>query len=234
LEIYARGEQSKVPLLVGWNSEESGYQGILGQDEITPANYRKAIEKLYGSKANEVLRVYPGATGAEIVQSATDLASDRFIGFSTWKWADMQAKTGGKPVYRYRYNRARPAMRQEMGNAVAGLAGGIIKNTDSKVAKAPAPTGAVHSSEIEYALGNLPTNRVYDWQPEDYKVSEILQAFFANFIKTANPNGLGVPTWPAANEGSTVRIMNIDVNSRVKIEKNRERYILLDRYSLGK
>jgi len=229
LEIYAKGEQSKVPLLVGWNSEESGYKAILGQDEITPANYRKAVEKLYGDKADEVLRVYPGATEEEIKQSATDLASDRFIAFSTWKWADMQAKTGGKPVYRYRFFRPRPAMRPEMGNAVAGLAGGVIKGNGPKVYPA---TGAVHSAEIEYALGNLPTNRVYDWQPEDYKVSEILQVFFANFVKNANPNGLGVPSWPAANEGATVQVMNIDVNSKSKIEKNGERYILLDKYSL--
>ncbi len=231
LEIYANGEQSQVPLLVGWNSEESGYKAILGQDELTARNYRKAIEKLYGEHAEEVLRVYPGATEEEIRQSATDLASDRFIGFSTWKWADMQAKTSGKPVYRYRYNRARPAMRPEMGNVVAGLAGGIIKINNPEVAKALPATGAVHSAEIEYALGNLPTNKVYDWQPEDYKVSAILQSCFANFIKTANPNGLGVPTWPAANEGSTVQIMNIDVNSELKIEKNGERYVLLEKFS---
>jgi para-nitrobenzyl esterase len=42
---------------------------------------------------------------------------------------------------------------------------------------------------------------VYDWQPEDFKVSEIMQAFFANFIKTGNPNGLGVPHWPAITAG---------------------------------
>jgi len=229
LEIYAKGEQSRVPLLVGWNSEESNYKAILGSDEITAANYRKAVEKLYGEHAEEVLRAYPGVTADEIKQSATDLASDRFIAFSTWKWADMQAKTSGKPVYRYRYFRPRPAMRPEMGNAVAGLAGGVIKGNGPK---APAATGAVHSSEIEYALGNLPTNRVYDWLPEDYKVSEILQSFFANFIKNANPNGLGVPSWPAANEGTSVQVMNIDVNSESKVEKNGERYILLDRISL--
>ena len=64
-----------------------------------------------------------------------------------------------------------------MGNATAGLAGGVIKDTSANKAPkmGPAP-GAVHSAEIEYALGNLPTNRVYDWQPEDYKVSEIMIA----------------------------------------------------------
>lgn len=47
--------------------------------------------------------------------------------------------------------------------------------------------GAAHSAEIEYALGNLPTNRVYDWQPDDYMVSAIMQGYFVNFIKTKIP-----------------------------------------------
>ena len=74
------------------------------------------------------------------------------------------------------------------------MAGGVIK--DIRCHKTPPPppaTGAVHSAEIEYALGNLATNRVYDWQPEDFEVSQIMQAFFVNFITTGNPNGLGVP-----------------------------------------
>ena len=115
-----------------------------------------------------------------------------------------------------------------MGNVVAGLAGGILKDTPAaKAPKAPPATGAVHSAEIEYAMGNLSTNRVYDWQPEDYNVSEIIQAFFANFIKTGNPNGLGVPEWPAINNNK-VELMHIDVNSRAVPEANRERYLFME------
>jgi para-nitrobenzyl esterase len=88
--------------------------------------------------------------------------------------------------------------------------------------------GAVHSSEIEYALGNLPTNRVYDWQPEDYLVSEILQGYFANFIKAGNPNGLGLPDWPAVVPGQAAEVMRIDVNTRAETEKHRERYLMLE------
>src|SRR5690349_11137346 len=46
LQIFEAGEQAHVPLLVGWNSQESGYQGILGQDKPTLENYKKAVEKL--------------------------------------------------------------------------------------------------------------------------------------------------------------------------------------------
>jgi len=228
LEIYAKGEQAHVPLLVGWNSEESNYHGILGQDKPTKENFEKAVQKLYTNNATEVLQVYAGANDKEIEQAATDLASDRFIAYGTWKWSDIQSNTGAKPVYRYLYSRPRPAMRAEMGNAVAGLAGGVIKSNDPNANKAPVPAGASHSAEIEYALGNLPTNLVYDWQPEDYKVSEIMQAYFANFIKSGNPNGIGLPSWPAIKKGSAATIMHLNVETKAEQEKHRERYLFLD------
>lgn len=230
--IYTAGEQAHVPLLVGWNSEENNYRSILGQDKPNMENYTKAVQKLYGQRGAEALKAYNAATDEDVEQAATDLAADRFIGFSTWKWSDLQSKTSNKPVYRYFYRHPRPSMRAEMGNAVAGLAGGVIRDTAAaKAPKPPAPRGAVHSSEIEYAMGNLPTNRVYDWQPEDYKVSEIMQAYFANFIKTGNPNGLGVPAWPAVNNNKTVDVMHIDVNTRVEPEKNRQHYLFMDQFT---
>jgi len=161
---------------------------------------------------------------------ATDLASDRFIGFSTWKWSDVQSKTGGKAVYRYLYARPRPEMRPEMGGATAGLAGGVIRDTSaSKTPKAPPARGAVHSAEIEYALGNLPTNRVYDWQPADFKVSEIMETFFANFIKTGNPNGLGVPEWRPVDNSKAVPVMYINVETRSMQDKNDNRYLFMEK-----
>lgn len=230
VEIYSAGEQAHVPLLVGWNSEEMNYRALMGQDKPTKENFEKTVQKLYGEHAAEALKAYAGSTD-DVEQAATSLASDRFIGYSTWKWSSLQSKTGGRPVYRYLYSRPRPAMRSEMGNAVAGLAGGVIKSNDSTAAKMPAPGGAVHSAEIEYALGNLPTNRVYDWKPEDYKVSEIMQAYFVNFIKTGNPNGLGLPIWPALNTSGNVQVMNVNVNTQAEPEKHPERYLFLDRSS---
>lgn len=231
LEIYAAGEQSHVPLLVGWNSEENNYRALLGNEKPTKEAYFNAVQKLYGDQAAEVLKQYQVNTDDEVMQSATDLAGDRFIGYSTWKWSDMHSKTGGKPVYRYLYARPRPAMRSEMGNVVAGLAGGVIKATDSAAVKTPPSHGAVHSAEIEYAMGNLSTNRVYDWQPDDYRVSEIIQSYFVNFIKTGNPNGLGLPDWPAVKSNTPASVMSINVNTNADTEKHRERYLLLEKLS---
>ncbi len=227
-EVFAAGQQSQVPLLVGWNSQESGYQGIIGKEPLTRDSYASAVKKMYGEQADPMLKVYSATTDADVEQVATDMAGDRFIGFGTWKWSDAHAKTGGKPVYRYFYTRPRPEMRAEMGNATANLAGGITRNDDAAAKRPPAPKGASHSAEIEYALGNLPSNRVYDWQPEDYKVSEIMQTFFANFIKTGNPNGLGVPQWPAVKSGQPASVMYINTNTKAEVEKHRDRYLLLD------
>jgi para-nitrobenzyl esterase len=225
--IFAAGRQAHVPLLVGWNSEEASAQFLLQGKPPTPENYEKVVRDSYGTRADEALKLYSGTTPDEILNAATDLASDRFIGFSTWKWADLQIKTGDTVVYRYLYARPRPAMKPEMGNATAGLAGGVVRNSAPQPPIPPA-RGAVHSAEIEYALGNLTTNNVYAWTPEDYKVSEVMQNYFANFIKKGDPNGPGLPKWPGARSGETVQVMRIDVESRAEPEKNRARYLFLD------
>ena len=204
-EIYAAGEQAHVPLLAGSNSAEGSYQAILGREAPTVENYRKALQKLYGDKADQVFNLYSAATETEVMDAAQDLASDRFISFSTWKWIDLSTKTGGKPTYYYLYSRPRPAP-----------------------ATGPAPRGAVHSAEIEYAMGNLDLNKVFAWTPDDYKVSKVMQDFFANFIKTGNPNGPGVPAWPTYAEGQR---MIIDVETRVERDRMRARYELLDSLS---
>lgn len=230
LAIYQAGEEAHVPLLVGWNSEEMNYRAVMGNDDPTEENFEKAVKKLYGDNADAVLRAYTANSNANVEQVATDLASDRFIAFSTWRWSDLQTKTGTKPVYRYYYSRPRPIMRPEMGNAVAGLAGGVQKGSNP-AQKQPPSKGAVHSAEIEYAMGNLNSNKVYAWTPDDYKVSRIMQQYFANFIKSGNPNGNGLPKWPATNSSQPVPVMHIDVKTRVVPDTYSNRHFVLEKLS---
>src|ERR1017187_3484477 len=228
LAIFTAGKQAHVPLLAGWNSEEMNARAVFSRDEPNRENFEKAVGRLYGADAAAVLKEYAAGTNEEALQSATDLAGDRFIAFSTWKWIELSGKTGGKPVYRYYYSRPRPPMTPEMGNATAGLAGGVIKGTGPAATPAPPARGAVHSSEIEYAMGNLDTNKVYQWTAEDHKVSSVMQDYFANFIRTGNPNGVGSPEWHATSDGA-LPVMRIDVETRAEADRHRGRYLLLDR-----
>ena len=199
--VYAIEKQARVPLLVGWNSEEAG--SILGPEQPTPENYNKALSKLFGPRTDEVLKLYPATTNEEIIQAATDLATDRFMGHATWKWADLQSRMS--PVYRYVYTHPRPAMRTQT---------------------TPGARGAVHSAEIEYALGNLDLMKdVYPWTEDDYKVSKLMQEYFANFIKKSNPNGPGLPEWPITTSG---RFMRLDVEPRAEVDNTRARYLFHD------
>ena len=56
-----------------------------------------------------------------------------------------------------------------------------------------------------------------------------MQGYFANFVKTGDPNGPGLPPWPAANRGDAAQVMHIDVETRVEPERHRGRYLILDR-----
>ena len=235
-EIFKSGQQAKVPLLVGWTSAEVPYQAFMQGQFPSPANYSKLVKEKFAGSADEVLRLYPGNSEKEVISSATALASDNFIVYSTWKWADEHKRTG-RPTYVYVFSKPRPAMRKEMGDAKAGLAGGIVKGDGSKEEepKMPEPlAGASHASDIEYALGNLATNKVYEWASDDFKVSMITLDYFANFIKTGNPNSGNLPKWPASTGDAELNIMDINTKPKYFTDPNRARYILLDSYYRNK
>jgi para-nitrobenzyl esterase len=217
-QIFEAGEQAKIPLLAGSNSAEQGPRSVLGQAEPTVENFKAAVERLYPDHAAEVLKVYAPTTPDEVIQAATDLASARFISHSTWTWTELQMKYGNKPVYRYYYARVRPPYLGMPGEAPPSNAG----------SPAAAPRGAAHSAEIQYAMGNLDLDKRYSWDADDHKVSETMQAYFANFIKTFNPNGPGLPEWPAYSPKSGYLRMRIDVTSKAEPETDRARYQVLD------
>jgi para-nitrobenzyl esterase len=72
---------------------------------------------------------------------------------------------------------------------------------------------------------------VYAWTPDDYQVSKVMQEYFANFIKTGNPNGRGLPKWPKFDHGQR---LIIDVNTRAENDKVRARYEFLDQFYIRK
>jgi para-nitrobenzyl esterase len=210
---YAAGRQARVPLLAGWNTEESSARALT-QETPNAENVAGVLRRVFNERADSAAQHYPARTPEEALQSLTNLAGDQFIAYSTWKWLEEHGRTSGQPVYRYLYARPRPATVATSGPGAQ-----------------PAGRGAVHSAEIEYAMGNLPLNDVFAWTPDDFKVSETMQGYFANFIRSGDPNGRGLPEWPRGNATGSgpVMLMRIDVESRAEPEP-RERLLFLDRF----
>jgi para-nitrobenzyl esterase len=238
-EIALAGEQARIPLLAGSNTQEQGARAVLAGAEPTPETLANAIRTFYGEKAEPVLKAYAATTTDEVFEAATHLASARFISYGTWKWTELHMKTGGKPVFRYLYARVRPAYLGMPGQpppaaAAAGQGGNPTARGGDDAAAAhgapqpQAPRGAAHSAEIQYAMGNLDLDRRYAWEPADYEISKTMQAYFVNFIKTGNPNGSGLPNWPAYRPDTNYQRMRIDVKSQAEPEAHRDRYLSLD------
>jgi len=72
---------------------------------------------------------------------------------------------------------------------------------------------------------------VYAWTADDRKVSETMMGYFANFVKTGNPNGAGLPTRPQGKPDASGKVMRmrIDVDTRAELEP-RDRYLFLESF----
>lgn len=225
LEIFNAKEQAQVPLLLGWNSAEIPGAAFMQGKPLTKENFIAKVKEAYPKNYEEALKAYPHESDMELQWAATNLASDRFISYSTWKWFDAHLSNSSQPVYRYLYSKLRPPLVDQ--SLTPGLAGGTVRNQGNP--NPPRPIGAPHACEIEYCMGNLALVKDYQWTEDDYKVSETMMKYFANFIKTGNPNGENLPEWPSAKVGDkNPPVMVLDVESK-SVNMNDSRYRFLDK-----
>jgi para-nitrobenzyl esterase len=202
---FAAGKAAHVPLLVGSNSQEASGTAVFGDNPPTVAAYRAGLARVLGDKADAAFALYPASTDAEVLPMATALASDDFLALPTWKWFDLQRQTG-VPTYYYYYAHVRPRFLGDPGSQPGW--------------------GAVHSAEIEYALGNLDINPIYAWTDADRKVSAVMSAYWANFVRTGNPNGAGLPAWlKASRDADKIRRQLIDIDTHSAPFPEQRRYV---------
>jgi para-nitrobenzyl esterase len=181
-DTYAAGKQAHVPLLAGWNRDEGSFFG----NGTTAEKWKATAAQLFKDRSTEFLKLYPGDTDEQAVDSAGAYGGDNFIAFSTWKWLEAHRKTGSSPVYRYHFElRASPS-------------------------KFHPGTFAFHSDDIEYVFGTLDTRPGATIRPEDRKLSEQVMSYWTNFAKTGDPNGPGLPAWPKYDrEGSLIHLDSV-------------------------
>ena len=224
-EIFEAGEQAQIPLLLGWNSAEiPGF--AFTQGPYTVENFEAKVKEAFPKNFKKVFEFYPYDTPEELAWAATNLASDRFISYSTWKWYDLHMKNSDQNVYRYLYSKLRPPLKDQ--NMTSGFAGGTQASSGPPM---PPAIGAPHACEIEYCMGNLDLVDDYAWTADDYKVSQTMFTYFANFIKNGDPNGDELAEWPAAaRKDKTPAVMILDTESKAIESAIEARYLFLDQY----
>jgi para-nitrobenzyl esterase len=213
--IFAAGKQSRVPLLAGWNADEARGGVVLAKQKPTAQSFAEETRKRFGDHGEAILKVYPATTDAEALESAAALASDLFMGYSTWKWIEVHAQTAQAPVYRYSFDRKMPVA------------------PDAKINGFPATSrdvGARHAGEIEYVFGTLDSVKNVAWEPSDRKLSDAMTTYWANFARTGDPNGSGLPKWPRYDQGG--RVLHLDETIRDTADELRSRYQALDAHML--
>jgi para-nitrobenzyl esterase len=207
--IYSAGKQSHVPLLAGFNADEGSARAIFGKTEPTPANLAAQLRDSFQGRADEAMQLYPATSEEQAKRAAGELSRDKGVGYAMWKWLALQSKTAHVATYRYQFDRARPLP--------PGSNGDLHPR-------------AYHSAEIEYVFSVLP-HTANPWPAEDRKISELMSTYWANFAKTGDPNGSGLPKWPAYNSGDACEVMHFGSDSKASPDKGQARYTFLDSLS---
>lgn len=169
LDIFQKGKQNKVALLVGWNQDE----GLMMGPAKSAENLQKDFQKQYGNAAENFLFFYPATNNEIAIQTQLDLSRDQIFGMPGYIWADFQHHQN-LPVYVYRFTRIVPA------------------EGEYKKYK------AFHTGEVPYAYNNLRFVK-RPWESADQVLANEMAGYWTSFIKTGNPNHHKSLKWPLFN-----------------------------------
>jgi para-nitrobenzyl esterase len=203
--IFAAGQQSPVPLVVGTVADDAPGAGA---GAVTAADAQKAARSTYGELAERFLELFPASTDAEALKSAhafrtnSALANARLL-------ARVHTQTTHAPVYWYYFSQIPPTPE--------GLAWG----------GRPAQTwGAYHGSELMYVFNAFPLQD-WPWRPADLRLGETMSSMWVQFARTGSPNGNELPLWPAYDAKRDV-LMSLDDTPELAPAPNKAQIDFID------
>jgi len=173
VEVFDRGEQSKVPMLAGFNSGEiRSLRALAPPVPADAATYEKEIRARYAEQADAFLKLYPASNLQESIWATT---RDSLYGWTAERLMVKQSALG-VPSYLYLFDHGYPAADDK------GL-------------------HAFHASELPYMWGN-PNRTPLNWPklPDtaaEKKLSDAMLEYWVSFAKTGVPAASGQPAWPA-------------------------------------
>jgi para-nitrobenzyl esterase len=166
----------------------------------TAAGFEKQIRDGYGPAADGILQAYPHASDAETFKSTKDLFRESAFAWHTWTWAKLQTRKGKSKAFVYYFDHRTPG----------------------------SPDGASHAAEIPFVFGNLGLFGA-EPRPQDIATSQLMGFYWVNFATSGDPNGPGLPAWPAFDEKAP-KAMTFDETPGAKPLANVEKLQAFDAY----